>query len=956
MFNGQNSVMWCNLRDAFSTEIRTMYQQLRSQGRLSYALVEAMFEEHQGKWPEAIFNEDAWFKYIDPLTQDGSGAYLAMAQGSKAEQRKWWLYNRYRYMDSKWLAGDALSDVIQLRGYAKANITVTPYADIYPSVKYGSYLVTERGSHGAPTTLVCPLDAVNDTEIYVYSASQLASVGDLSGLKVGFADFSMATKLQSIKVGDGSAVYENPNLTVLSVGNNALLQSVDARNCSALAGTIDLSGAPNLKEAKFTGTSVASVVLPVGGTMRTLALPATVTNLTVRGQSGITSFAMEDYSHITTLRVEDCGTAVPVVDILADMPASSRVRVIGLTHTVSTTTEVEELFDLLDTMRGLDEQGGNVETAQVSGIITGLGSVTGAWLARMQPRYPDLVISYEHVTSNLRYYSWDGQTLLHTETVSDGGDGTWATEPTRDSTAQYTYEFLGWSTETDAHVADPTATEAVTMDRDVYAAYSASVRTYTVTWKDWDNTVLETDTDVPYGTTPTYDGATPTKDGRPATGWEPAVSAVTGNATYTATYVRVFTLSYYSQDGQTLLHTEDVVEGQSGTWAGTPEKADTAQYDYTFVGWATSANATAATSGARSNVAANRSVYAAFSETLRTYTVTWKNEGGATLETDTNVPYGTTPTYDGQTPTHDGATSAGWTPSVAPVTGDATYTATYPTWTVRFYNGSTLLDTVGVKNGKTAVYTGSTPQHPTDPTGYEFSGWSPSNANVTADTDCYAQFEAVVTNAWDEIIAAVEDGTASTKYSVGDEFPLDLGTEGTVNMVLVAKGADPLASGGGNAALTFVSKELLNTSHNMNASSTTSGGWTASGMRSYLTGTIAPLIPSNLMSAIKEVTKYSGHYENGAISKDHSSTDKLWIPSHREVFGESTYETQGPVYTSVFDSAASRVKHKANAASGSGWWLRSANGGGNFRTVNYDGNADYNNAYSTYGVALGFSL
>ena len=187
---------------AFSAELAAMYKTLRSTGALSYAKVEQMFEQHQAKWPEAIFNEDAWFKYIDPLVQDGSGAYLDMMQGSKAEQRKWWLYNRFRYIDSKYNAGDALSDLIQLRGYAKADITVTPYADIYPSIKYGSYLVQERGQRGTPTTLVCPLDNVNDTEIYIYSSSQLASVGDLSGLKVGFADFSMATRLQSIKIGD----------------------------------------------------------------------------------------------------------------------------------------------------------------------------------------------------------------------------------------------------------------------------------------------------------------------------------------------------------------------------------------------------------------------------------------------------------------------------------------------------------------------------------------------------------------------------------------------------------------------------------------------------------------------------------------------------------------------------------------------------------------------------------
>lgn len=62
VFNGQQSVLWNNLRDTFGAELRTMYQELRSQGILSYAVVEKMFEDHQSKWPEAIFNEDAWYK------------------------------------------------------------------------------------------------------------------------------------------------------------------------------------------------------------------------------------------------------------------------------------------------------------------------------------------------------------------------------------------------------------------------------------------------------------------------------------------------------------------------------------------------------------------------------------------------------------------------------------------------------------------------------------------------------------------------------------------------------------------------------------------------------------------------------------------------------------------------------------------------------------------------------
>ena len=57
VFNGQDSVLWNNLRKTFARELRTMYRDLRSQGIISYDNVERMFEEHQEKWPAALFNE-----------------------------------------------------------------------------------------------------------------------------------------------------------------------------------------------------------------------------------------------------------------------------------------------------------------------------------------------------------------------------------------------------------------------------------------------------------------------------------------------------------------------------------------------------------------------------------------------------------------------------------------------------------------------------------------------------------------------------------------------------------------------------------------------------------------------------------------------------------------------------------------------------------------------------------
>lgn len=269
VFNGQQSVLWKNMRAVFFDELRSMYQTLRSQNKLSYAVVEKMFEDHQNKWPEAVFNEDAWFKYLAPLVAPETGknpdaSYLSMLQGSKAEQRKWWLYNRFRYMDSKYNAGDALSDYIQIRGYAKpavnaqgkSGMTIVPYADIYTAVKYGSYLVQSRATRNTESFLECPLDSVNDTEIYIYSASQLASVGDLSGFKVGYADFTRATKLQELKLGDSDSNYSNGNLSELYLGNNELLRTLDVRNCSALTMAVDISGCANIEEVYFDGTSI----------------------------------------------------------------------------------------------------------------------------------------------------------------------------------------------------------------------------------------------------------------------------------------------------------------------------------------------------------------------------------------------------------------------------------------------------------------------------------------------------------------------------------------------------------------------------------------------------------------------------------------------------------------------------------------------------------------------------
>lgn len=540
IYNGQQSVLWVNVRAAFFEDIKAMYQKLRSNGTLSFAVTEQRFEEHQAKWPEAVFNEDAYFKYLQPLIEQNTASYLTMLQGSKAEQRKWWLYNRFRYLDSKYNAGDALTDVVTLRGYAKDDITVTPYADIYATVKYGSYLVQQRANRNVAYTLACPLSNVNDTEIYIYSASQLQSIGDLSGLMVGYADFSMATRLQSLKVGDAADSYSNGNLTELYLGNNTLLRTLDVRNCPNLKQAVDVSGCSNIERLYFEGTAVTGVQLPNGGILKTLHLPETVTNLTIRNQMGITDFVIGGYDNISTLRLENVSEVFDLWEILHSIPVGARVRVTGLRRSFEDAADILAFYDLLDTMRGLDENGNNTDKAQISGIFT-IAELTNDELAEMRERYPNIRIQYEHTHSNVYFYDDSGNTLLKTVTVYDGGDAAYSgSNPTKASTAQYSYSFSGWSL-TAGGAANANALKAVVSDRNVYAAFTSTVRKYTVRFYNG-TTLVQTVSEVPYGSNASYTGDTPAKtdvekpEDYEFTGWNPSPNGITGNTDCYAQY------------------------------------------------------------------------------------------------------------------------------------------------------------------------------------------------------------------------------------------------------------------------------------------------------------------------------------------------------------------------------------------------------------------------------------
>ncbi len=487
VYNGQESVLWCNLRDAFPEELAAMYAQLRSGTLMGYAPIVQRFAEHQAVWPERVWNEDSWEKYLEPLENDNDASYLPMLQGSKASQREWWLYNGLRYRDSKYQTGDASANYITLRCYAAGNITVKPYSHIWPRIKYGSYTVTARGKRGVDTTLACPLENMNDTEVYIYSADRLAEIGDLKALQVGYANFSMAKKLTKLKLGDGASDYSNPNLTGVDVGNNELLTELDVRNCPNLAATVDLSGCTALETVRASGSGIKAVTLPVGGKVHTLDLPGSITNLTVREQKGITGFTCAGYGNLTTLQIEN-SPGVPVAAIVAAATNLSRARLIG----VSLELQDAAVLRKLAAVGGIDASGGNTDTAVLTGTCH-IASIGDKELAQFQALWPGLVINADAVDYlyTVTFKDWDG-TVLKTEYVSAGGNATPPASPTRASTEQYDYTFASWS---------GTYTN-VSSNRVITATYTQTVRSYSVTFIV--GTVTKYTTTAAYGSAVAY--------------------------------------------------------------------------------------------------------------------------------------------------------------------------------------------------------------------------------------------------------------------------------------------------------------------------------------------------------------------------------------------------------------------------------------------------------------------
>ena len=400
--------------------------------------------------------------------------------------------------------------------------------------------------------------------------------------------------------------------------------------------------------------------------------------------------------------------------------------------------------------------------------------------------YTSNITLYAKWTANsytITYKDKGGTTFSGTHASGYPTTHTYGTATSLKSPTKTGYTFGGWYTTSDCSGSSISSLGATSYISAItlYAKWTA--KTVTITWNPNGGSVSTTSSSY------TYDGATvtlptPTRTGYTFKGWYTAASGgskingiggsntkPTANVTYYAQWTaNTYAITYKDQGGATFSGTHASGYPTTHTYNTATTLKSPTKTGYTFGGWYTSSacTGTALTSLTATGYTANITLYAKW--TANSYTITYKDKGGATFSgTNSAVlpskhTYGTATTLISGSKT--GYTFGGWyTSSDCSGTALTALTATgytanitlYTTWTAKTVtitwnpNGGSVSTT-----SSSYTYDGATVTLPTPTrTGYTFDGWytaasggnkiagiGGSNTKPVADVTYYAHWTA----------------------------------------------------------------------------------------------------------------------------------------------------------------------------------------------------------------------
>ena len=191
----------------------------------------------------------------------------------------------------------------------------------------------------------------------------------------------------------------------------------------------------------------------------------------------------------------------------------------------------------------------------------------------------------------------------------------------------------------------------------------------------------------------------------------------------------------------------------------------------------------------------------------------------------------------------------------------------------------------------------------------------------TANIDLIMSDPIFGNNSWADIIKACQEKQVPDTWNVGDSCNMTInGTDYQID--IIGKNHDDYADGSGKAPLTFQMHNSYGTAYAMQSTSTNVGGWKECAMRKTHLPAILALMPAEVQSGIREVSKITLSRDTAGIPTMDTTSDKLFLLSEIEVFNSIEYSTSGEGLQYAYYGASGSTVKTLNGRDTS-WWLRS---------------------------------
>ena len=324
-FNGSNSKLWEIIYYNYANQLQSMYQYLRTNNYISYDKIMNVIDDGNIKYKsEAMYNANAVFRYMEPLAWH-SNVKPEAAQGNRLPLLKYWNSKRQTFLDSRYEGTGWTTDTIVLRLNNTQPVTfnLVPDTNMFLGANFNSGQATVP-SVKSPTKILageawqCSYGASTNLNTYIYGASHLLEVGDLSLCNSTEYSVATAVNLRELKIGDEvhppkvttklnlSTVTPYTNLKLLDLTN----VSLDNPNLNLTFGESGKNLTPALQVLKLKGSNTEYLTLADYTPLTYLSLSDNLRNVVLKNLLVLKELYPGNLSSVETVTILNC----PVVD------------------------------------------------------------------------------------------------------------------------------------------------------------------------------------------------------------------------------------------------------------------------------------------------------------------------------------------------------------------------------------------------------------------------------------------------------------------------------------------------------------------------------------------------------------------------------------------------------------------------------------------------------------------